>query len=438
MKTVLCFEGEELELREIPVGHKDLGVRKYNPSLAAQQSKSGRAYLSKIRKLEPYERFLYLIKERQRIHTEMFPKGITEAIKEFPLGHAYDDECVEAGLGTKPPWTDDPILQTVFVCNAYSRENDRISRYLLDNFTLPDADEKHVFLGTILLRWFNYIPTMQALINSQIPHSFGSGKLGKRGFIKGYWDRKGYLKLLLDIRNNGGASKEGQLFGGAYIIRPIVDGKKNARKVESIGELFDAMSRDPYLYTEIAGNPSPIDHDSSLSISPRKFAGLGSTTDSNEPGTMSYAFVRLMQFSGMGKFYNYQFIGDLAYTHVLRDAPDWFTWSFCGPGTSRGLVRLKSDNNKATLKNGKTLPRLMPLQRGWQEQLLELQKQVNKDLCGVTKPTPAQMKQLKSGQEVTKLVPIHMRNLTGCLCEFDKYERALWNERSIKRPYKGY
>jgi hypothetical protein len=73
----------------------------------------------------------------------------------------------------------------------------------------------------------------------------------------------------------------------------------------------------------------------------------------------------------------------------------------------------------------------MPLQRGWQSQLLDLQRQVNKDL-GLKLNN-----KLKVGGPVLSMQYIHMRDLTNCLCEYDKYERALYNERSIKRPYYG-
>ena len=79
---------------------------------------------------------------------------------------------------------------------------------------------------------------------------------------------------------------------------------------------------------------------------------------------------------------------------------------------------------------------MMKYDRDMAQQLLDLRVQVNKDL-GLHPASKQQRHAAMSGNEVRKMVPIHMRNLTGCLCEFDKYERALFNERSIKRPFKG-
>lgn len=450
------------------MGHKDLGVRNYNPSLAAQQTKAGKAYLAKIRKLDPYERLLYWIKERHAVHTRRFPRGLADSYiifhddiqdRDFDPRTA-SNHFLEASL-TSPkenpkPWTDDPILQTVFFCNPY-RENDKVTTYLREHFRKEYKDKPCVFLGTILLRWYNFIPTMYRLIKANIPQRFGSKKLTNG---KG-WPIQAYEKLLLPLRDEAGE----QLFGGAYIIRPIVDGKLGARKVESIGQLMTRMAQDKWLYHEVCGNGT-YGPRGPLQLSEGSMVRLGSTTTDCTPGTMAYAFARLRQFSGMGKFYNYQFIGDLAFTHILRDAPDWFDWGFCGPGTSRALVRLKTPSGKqATLANGKRLPRLMPLQSGWREQLLELHKQLNKDL-GLAKPStkikptsrthspPASSRSkstrgtstvtlgtvgdaIKLGGEVRTMQYIHMRDLCNCLCEYDKYDRALFNERSIKRPYYG-
>lgn len=406
------------------MGHKDLGTRNYNPTLAAQATKEGKAYLKPILAMEPYERLLYWIMERHKVHTTRFPSKTVFDM--FMNGETYGQ--------TLPPWTQDPILQTLFFCNPY-RENDKVTAYLREWFREPQKDNPAVFIGTILLRWYNYIPTMQRLIQHDAIGKLLVGATKSEQYLQKLTD------ILLEIRYADGG-KEGQLFGGAYIIRPIVDGDKGARKVESIHDLMLSMIQTKTLYKELLGEADP----GIVIPTARQFASLGSTTgDHNEagsPGTMAYAFARLQSFSGMGKFYCYQFIGDLAYTHVLRGAKDWFTWGFCGPGTSRGLVRLKCPTGKATLPSGKRLPRLMPLQRGWQEQLLALQERVNLDIYKLTNPkgkAPSRSapKIGKAGGEVRTLQPLHMRDLCNCLCEYDKYERALFNERSLKRPYAG-
>ena len=73
------------------------------------------------------------------------------------------------------------------------------------------------------------------------------------------------------------------------------------------------------------------------------------------------------------------------------------------------------------------MERRVGIPHGSQNQLLELQEQVNKDFVGINKHLPKQQ----------RLPKMHTRDLTNCLCEYDKYERALNHERDIKRGYNG-
>lgn len=381
------------------MGHKDKGIRNYNPSLAAQNTPAGKAYLNKIRKLEPYERLLYWIKERYSIHITRFPNGYFAPQPYFsndpiPRFLGYEEPYPEE---SDKPWTDDPIFQNVFFCNVY-RENDRVTTYLRDNYRQDNRNEPHVCLGTILLRWFNFIPTMSRLIDAGIPQSFRPPQKNRPPIGRNdNWILKPYEKLLIPARD-----ADEQIFGGAYIIRPVVDGPdgEGVRKVEAIGALMTHLAK-----STLSQQLTECD--------------------------MSAAFDLLTSYKGMGPFYCYQFIGDLAYTHVLKDASDWLTWSFCGPGTARGLVRLEHPSGKSP-----ELPRQFHARPGDGDKLLELQEKINKSLK-LSKPTGRDLTKYKQGGEVRAMQYIHMRDLTNTLCEFDKYERALYNERSLKRPYKG-
>jgi hypothetical protein len=344
----------------------------YNPSAYLQSTKEGKAYLSSIRKMEPYERLIYWITERHRIHNKRFPDGFymhDDGLPSCPEGAAAAGPPVQ----TDAPWTDDPILQTVFFCNPY-RENDKVTAYLRDNFREEHKDKECAFLGTILLRMFNYIPTMYTLLKEGIPQ-----QMDQKGALKALAKAE---KLLVAQRDDGY-----QMFGGAYIIKFF----NGVRKVEALFQIMRSLVDSKYLYKQC------------------------------RTGRMSAAHEALTSFHGMGPFYCYQFIGDLAYTHVLKAADDWWTWGFCGPGTSRGLLRLRGITTKA---NGKPMERRIDKPRGWEEQLLELQGKVNKTLA-------------KQSTKKLTFPRMHMRDLCNCLCEYDKYERALNNERNIKRPYAG-
>jgi len=365
-----------------------------NPSLYWQQTPAGREYLKPIREMSPFNRLIYWITERHKIHCKRFDitKGSSvgrpmwfddlepSAVERPYLSNELTGYCEE----TPPPWTNDPILQSVFFCNPY-RENDRVTAYLRDNFREEYKSKPCVFLGTILLRSFNHIGTMRRLINAGIPQRLGSSPKESRRALADAG------KLLIPLRDKGE-----QMFGGAYIIKYM----NGVKKVEAGLMLMNRFVDQEDLYEDILKHKS-----------------------------MEHAAKRLTAFRGMGPFYVYQFIGDLAYTHVLDEAEDWDTWSFCGPGTSRGSLRLKGINRK---KEGGVFERRIAIPQGWYEQLLTQKEQVNDALAGYD----AYGNRIRT-KPVKRMPHIHMRDMTGCLCEFDKYERALNNERNLKRGYPG-
>lgn len=388
-----------------------MAERNYNPSLAAQQTPAGRKALAEVRRAEPYDLLVYWILERHAIHCkryglqpkdsfgkpgwkDMSPAPTKVAGTPWATAVAGDEYYTSPKEIQGPPWSNDPIFQNVYFCNVY-RECDKVTGYLRDNFRQEYKDEPCVFLGTILLRMFNFIPTMTLLINAGIPQRLDPNKpTACRGALKDMLD------LLVPLRDAGQ-----QMFGGAYIINFHMEG---IRKVEAAAESLRMLIDDKQLYWQLLG-----DHPAKKGRKPANKIDNYLDSTGEPPGSMGYAANRLQQFPGFGNFYVYQYIGDLAYTHVLRDASDWFDWSFCGPGTSRGLWRLRGEADpKKLLRITKTPP-------DWYAQAHDLREQLNKELKKHQYPT------------------LHMRDLTNCLCEFDKYNRALNNERSIKRPYQG-
>lgn len=374
-----------------PKTHKPI----YNPSLGLQQTTEGKSYLACIRKLEPFERLVYWITERHAIHHRRFPDGM--AFSGDPRIDLYDRVTNAGSVDPEPPWTQDPILQTIFFCNPY-RENDKVTAYLRDNFREECKGKEHVFLGTILLRMFNYIPTMQKLLKAGIPYRMVAGRTGTKALAEA-------ARLLVPLRNRGV-----QMFGGAYIIKFFNGMRKVEAGLQIMQSLVDCKaltdSKQQSLYDLVLGA-------------------------AHQPDQMQLTHDLLTSFDGMGPFYCYQFIGDLAYTHVLAKAKDWWTWGFCGPGTSRGLLRLRGISTKA---DGTVFERRIDKPRGWQDQLLELQEKLNKELAGCYfDKNPANRRSAK----LPDFPRMHMRDLCNCLCEYDKYERALNHERSVKRPYAG-
>lgn len=95
--------------------------------------------VKEVKKLSPYEKFIYWIRERQSIlnkRREGLPK----------------------------PWTDDDVLQSYYFCNV-RREDDKVSVWLRENIRNPLKDKQEVMFAVIAFRWFNYIPTGELLWN---------------------------------------------------------------------------------------------------------------------------------------------------------------------------------------------------------------------------------------------------------------------------------
>jgi hypothetical protein len=124
--------------------------------------------------------------------------------------------------------------------------------------------------------------------------------------------------------------------------------------------------------------------------------------------TLSTAFRFLSKYPGLGGsgFMAAQVIADLKYTDILHEAADWETWCVLGPGSKRGLNRVTGQHVDA------------PLPKGWQTTLEILREAIN-------------------SHPGTGAPKYHAQDTQNCLCEWDKYERVLWNQGQSKRKYKG-
>lgn len=134
-------------------------------------------------KLEPYERYLYFVREREKIRL--------------------------ARLANKPkPWTDDEILQNYRFCNM-RRMDDAVSQWLLKNWYEPYHGHKNMVLAAAMARFFN-LPDV----------------LGKLGFPE-KWNPTRTKKILADIRAKGGVT-----FNCAYLVCGSSGGNKNEMVVD--------------------------------------------------------------------------------------------------------------------------------------------------------------------------------------------------------------
>ena len=210
------------------------------------------------------ERFLYWIEERHK----MFLKR-------------HRDK-------QPPPWSDDPVMNTVFFTNPY-RENDRVTRWYRANIRQPLYGDPAVFFATVAYRRFNSVQTGRALRN--------------RGLhLK--WDTRKAIRAIDQM-----VADTGQPYlSGAYMIFC----PHGRRKVEYLCECNEEVwdKRKEHI----------------------KFL--------DDCDTLQRAWRYLKNFRNLGPFIAYEWVTDLRHTHFLKEATDVDSWCAFGPGAFRGLHRL--------------------------------------------------------------------------------------------------
>lgn len=213
-----------------------------------------------VAKLVPVERLQYWIKERESIR-------------------------LKKEAGQPRPWTDDQILNTYRFCNVH-REDDRVTKWIAENWREPLKNEEHLWFAMCVARLFNLPATLDFI-----------------GFPIPVWEPD-KVRGRLEIRKESGNN----LFNGAYIVS--TNGKK--------------MDKVQYVLTMVL---APLWRDRER-IAPKE-------------GMLLNTFHRrLMEYDGMGSFMSAQVAADLKYVEPLFSAPDWLTFAASGPGSRRGLNRL--------------------------------------------------------------------------------------------------
>ncbi len=256
--------------------------------------------------------------------------------------------------GAQAPWTNDPILQRYKFCNVY-RELDRVTVWVREHWRTDYATHADLWFAMCVARLVNLPSTLEEL--RPLP-----------------WDRDAFVRTLDTIMTSGRRA-----FSGAYMVtthgQPI---RKSVFMADHIlGPLWEA--REVLRPTE----------DTTL----RDYHQL------------------LSQHVGLGSFLAAQVIADLKHVRdcPLFYAPDWWSWAAPGPGSLRGVNRIRGRGPaRSGYRHGEWLSLVNELQeliqphltkRGWPE------------LCA--------------------------QDMQNCLCEFDKYERVRLGEGEPKQRYNG-
>lgn len=262
--------------------------------------------------------------------------------------HAIHERRAE---GLPKPWTEDPILQQYRFCNVY-RELDTVTKWIADNWRTPNKDHEDLWFAVAVARWVNWPDTLEA-IGFPLP-----------------WNPEQFLDAIYSRKTAGE-----KVWTGAYMIGT------------------QGNAKDKPLF--IAENVLQPLWDRREELRPK-------------PGMSLEQFARpIINTKNQGTFMVGQIVADIKYAGVLKDAPDWMTWTVSGPGSRRGLNRVMG----------------FDLGKGWNDRnfraaMLILRERVNDTL-------PSWME------------PLHAQDLQNCLCEFDKYERVRLGQGRPRSLYPG-
>lgn len=248
-------------------------------------------------------------------------------------------------IGVPKPWTTDPLLRDFRWCNV-RRMDDRVSRELFERWYRRHGTWRGLDLTRALFaRLINWPDALDEVVGS----------------IDG-------ARVILLAR----AERGDKVFTGAYLV-PGVPGKN---KVDSICDLIDL---------------------------------IGSRAMAVMRPSMRGTWAELMKFDGMGSFLAGQVVADLAHLPDGREWTDTDTWAPLGPGSARGINRLRGiQKDKAVC------------QTDFERLLLEL--------IEVLRP------QIETIWRDRRLQAMDIQN---CLCEFDKYRRLQLQEGKVRARYDG-
>lgn len=168
------------------------------------------------------------------------------------------------------------------------------------------------------------------------------------------------------------AQRNEKIFTGAYVV-PGVPGKN---KVDSICDLVEKVSADEWAV-----------------LQPSMHATWG----------------RLIEYDGIGSFLAGQVVADLAHLRAGAGWNDRQIWAPIGPGSARGINRLRGITKDKAVEQA-DFERILP------------------ELITVLRP---RISSIWSDRD------LHAMDAQNCLCEFDKFRRLQLQEGRVRAKYPG-
>lgn len=281
-----------------------------------------------VKRLPPRERLLYWVREREAVR-------------------------LRREAGAPPPWTDDEILRTYRFCNV-RRMDDRVSRWLLDNWYVPFRGHPNTVLAAVLARQLNNMDALEEV-----------------GFPEVWWPER--VVEVLKAR----AARGLRNYSVAYMITANYGRRGRPRESKPFQTVHRVCTP---LLRALADGPVPTD-------------------------TMRGAWRALVGLPGLSSFMAGQVVADLRWA-LPGGWHDRLRWAPVGPGSARGLGRLL-ERPPQPADPDRWLAQ-------FREHVLPLAGELPWETAG----------------------RLEAMDWQSCLCEFDKYERALWGEGRPKQLYK--
>jgi hypothetical protein len=185
------------------------------------------------------------------------------------------------------PWTTDEILRDGIFCHI-ERERDRTTRWIIENWREPHADDPHLIVALAIARLINR-PATLAEIGFPLPWSDEIGDRLIARYKRGEpcFYQQAYKTVAVAQAYGGG----GMAHSFAKVVFPALWAARDSLR------------------------PQPGD-------------------------TCQAVCDRLTALPGWGLFLAGQVIADLKYVEPLKSAPDWTTFGVSGDGSRRGLNRI--------------------------------------------------------------------------------------------------
>lgn len=215
--------------------------------------------------------------------------------------------------GKPRPWTKDPILDKYRFCNVH-REDDRVTKWLRENWYFHLADDLDVWFAAVVARLFNQPDALYDIMPNVLP-----------------WKPE-KVRSILHKRRTAGKKN----FNAAYIV-----------STNGV-----AMDKVDYVVTRVLGP-------------------LWAARKKITPNVMLLKdfYGQLIKFDGLGSFIAAQIIADLKYMPPFCECDDWMTFAASGPGSRRGLNRVLGHDPSAAITEANWRAALTSLQVGVNAQL---------------------------------------------------------------------